>query len=130
MLTDGSEPRPDEPPTIVDITVLASGDLRAEYENGDWFRFDAAAGMGRSLSTFDDGSQFPLEMNRPAYQHTYTSVLGHDPLQMLGELVEYYSDADNIAITARRSRRSTRSRCDSKTTATGRNASWSISVRG
>ena len=99
VLTDGSKPQPDDPPTIVDVTVLESGDVWADYMNGDWFRFDGATGIGRSLRTNPtDGSQFPLEMNRSPYQHNYGSVLGHDPLQMLGGFAEMFPRPETVTV--------------------------------
>ncbi len=82
---DGSKPQPDAPPTVVDVTVLANGDVWAEFPNGDWFRHDAAAGIARQLSTNAiDGTRLAWEENTSPSAHQHGKVLGHDPMQLLG----------------------------------------------
>jgi hypothetical protein len=84
VLADGTEPRPDAPPIVVDVTVLANGDVWAAYPNGDWFRFDAVAGISRSLSTNPfDGTLSAIQTVEHPVQHNYGSASGHNPLGAL-----------------------------------------------
>ena len=85
VLADGSKPGPDAPPAVVDVTVLASGDVLAEFPNGDWFRHDAATGIARHLATnTTDGTRVAWESRFDPRAHQHGRVLGHDPMQLLG----------------------------------------------
>ena len=81
---DGSKPEPEPPANVANVTVLGSGDVWAEYANGNWLRFDAAAGLHQGLYTdASDGSPYPL-----AYQGTpniaeFGEVIRHQPTQPL-----------------------------------------------
>jgi hypothetical protein len=99
VLSDGSTPQADDPSTVVDVTVLASGDVWAEYPNGDWFRFDAAAGINRSLSTNPfDGSLLASQDEEAPVQHNYYRVFGHDPLQRLIETEQNIGPSEDLEI--------------------------------
>lgn len=85
VLPDGSTAQPVDPPTVVDVTVLADGDAWAQFANGDLFRLDAGAGIARGLySKADDGSLVAWETNTVPGQHGYGQVLEHDPLALIG----------------------------------------------
>jgi hypothetical protein len=99
VLADGTEPRPDAPPTVVDVTVLANGDVWAAYPNGDWFRFDAVTGISRWLSTNPiDGTLNAVRADGFPVQHNYSRVFGLlDPLGStvgLGDSARQWDDWD------------------------------------
>jgi len=98
-LADGSKPQPDAPPTVVDVTVLANGDAWAAYPNGDWFRFDAVAGVTWALTTNPiDGTRSAHRTDAAPVQHNYGRVFGHDPLGPLGGLDDAFRRFDDWSL--------------------------------
>ena len=84
VLADGSKPEPDPPAKVVNVTVLESGDVWAEYANGNWLRFDAAAGLHQGLYTdTSDGSPYPLAYQATPHIAEFWEVIRHQPTQPL-----------------------------------------------
>lgn len=84
VLADGTKPRPDAPPTYTDVTVLANGDVWAEFDGGDWYSVDAETGISRGVYRNEvTGSFDALQVQRAPHRHHLGSVLGHDPLARL-----------------------------------------------
>lgn len=80
---DGSTPPPDDPATVADVTVLANGDVWAEFANGDVFWHEGATGIGRQLFTGGDGSPLAWETGTFPNEHNFRGVIGHDPLELI-----------------------------------------------
>lgn len=123
VLTDGSKPYADNPATVVDVTVLASGDAWAEFENGDVFRHEGAAGVTRGLYTVD-GSPAAWETNTFPNGHAFDRAVGHDPLALIGSfegVVQPWEDG-RIEVSASRyeRREAVDVRIDSRATGSAR----------
>lgn len=90
VLADGSKPEPDPLPRIANVTVLESGDVWAEYANGDWHRFDATAGVHQGLYANPiDGSPSSLAYRGTPNIPDFSNQIRHQPMEPLGSTLDF-----------------------------------------